>query len=380
MQQCSSLSPNSTNIMLKPLEFTLAIDDFVKFLLPEGDAQVGSDRFKIAVGRFYAEQFEPLGGEVIVAVDDKKIHVQWIPNEVAKDPFGYVIDLLQHGEYDEAVPLLQTFLAANPDDVDTLYNLGMALSDLGDLEEAKRHLSRLVELAPHHTNGVVALGVAQQRSGETQKAVSTLRQAVKLDPDNGYAQRNLGGVLLHLRVIDEAEAHLREAYRLLPKDQMAIFGLAQSLQASREEDKLAEADALYVEAIKLDHNPQITEMAKRARSELAQRSFRGSATSGIRMDAVMYCLSALQQFAKMKPQEVQGVAFEIAMLGMNGLDTNDSTQKYKLRSLPGSYSGLQLVSMMYVGFKQIEPSMDAGFDLSKEYEMAQQLFSGGRGS
>jgi hypothetical protein len=30
---------------------------------------------------------------------------------------------------------------------------------------------------------------------------------------------------------------------------------------------------------------------------------------------------------------------------------------------------------MYVGFKQIEPSMDVGFDLSKEYEAAQQLFS-----
>jgi hypothetical protein len=60
---------------------------------------------------------------------------------------------------------------------------------------------------------------------------------------------------------------------------------------------------------------------------------------------------------------------------MRGFDTNDSSKKYSLRSLPGNYSGLQLVSMMYVGFKQIDPSMDVGFDLSKEYETAKQLAS-----
>jgi hypothetical protein len=76
----------------------------------------------------------------------------------------------------------------------------------------------------------------------------------------------------------------------------------------------------------------------------------------------------------MDAEEVRGVAFEIALLGRNGLDTNDSTPKYELRSLPSRYTGLQLVSMMFVGFKQVEPTLDAGFDLSKEYEAAQQLF------
>ncbi len=94
------------------------------------------------------------------------------------------------------------------------------------------------------------------------------------------------------------------------------------------------------------------------------------------MDAVMYCLSALQRFSEMDATEVRGVAFEIAVLGRNGLDTNDSTPKYELRSLPGRYTGLQLVSMMFVGFKQIDPSADLGFDLSREYEAAQQLAPG----
>ena len=50
---------------------------------------------------------------------------------------------------------------------------------------------------------------------------------------------------------------------------------------------------------------------------------------------------------------------------------NEPARKYVLQSLPGrQFSGLELVAMMYVGFKGIDPSADVGFDLSKEYEQA----------
>lgn len=359
--------------MQKPLKFTLAVDEFIQFLLPL-PAKVGTDDFKNEVIKFYAEQFAPLGGNVIVGVDDKNIHVQWIPDEVAKDPFAYALDLLQHGELEEAIPLLESFLAAAPDDTGTLYNLGMALSDLGRLDEAKRCLVRLTELEPKHVNGLVALGVAYQRSGETEQAAKALQQAIGLDPSNGYAQRNLGGILIHLKRSEEAEGHLREACRLMPDDQSSVYGLAQCLEMSGEDNNLVEADELYIKAIRLDQVSQITELARHARSRLAQQGFREATGGSLRMDAVMYCLSALQKFSIMEKQEVQTIVFEIAMLGMNGLDTNDSTQKYRLKSLQGNFSGLQLVSMMYVGFKQIEPTMDVGFDLSKEYKAAKQLF------
>jgi tetratricopeptide (TPR) repeat protein len=362
---------------MKPLTFTLAAEDFITFLLPEAP-KAGTEQFKNAVLRFYVEQFAPLGGNTVVTVDDKNIHVQWIPDKVAKDPFGYALDLLQHGELTEAVPLLESFLAADPNDTDALYNLGMALSDLGRLDEAKRHLSRLVEIEPNHVNGLVALGVAHQRSGDSADAVEVLEKAVDLDPNNGYARRNLGAILANSKRNEDAEQHLREAYRILPQDQASVYGLAQCLEASGEDDKLAEADRLYVEAIELDQVPQITELARRARSSLAQQSFRETTGGSVNMAAVMYCLSALQKFSRMKPPEVQGVAFEIAMLGMRGIDPNDAAKKYTLRSMPGTYSGLELLSIMYVGFKQIAPDMDSGFDLSKEYQAAQQLFAGGR--
>ena len=88
----------------------------------------------------------------------------------------------------------------------------------------------------------------------------------------------------------------------------------------------------------------------------------------------MYCLGALERFDGAPRDEVQKITFEIAMRGMQGLDVNDPEQKYSLQSLDGKFSGLHLVCIEYVGFKQLDPSLDIGFDLSREYEMATSLF------
>jgi hypothetical protein len=64
---------------------------------------------------------------------------------------------------------------------------------------------------------------------------------------------------------------------------------------------------------------------------------------------------------------------EIATVGMNGINVNNPTSEYRLRSLPGVFTGLQLVSYEYVAFKQFAPELDIGFDLAKEYEEALRM-------
>jgi tetratricopeptide (TPR) repeat protein len=282
-------------------------------------------------------------------------------------------DLLQAGRLEEAVPILEQYLADYPNDVDALYNLGMAQSDLGQLDAAKHLLGRLVDLEPRHVNARVALGVAYQRSGDAEEARRHLTAAVVQDPSNGYAQRNLGAVLGNLGLHQEAEAHLRAAHRQLPKDLAATYGLAACLEQLASADQLQEADRLYHEVIDQAPGSQLADLAERALTRMAQRSFDSALPGAVRPDAMMYCLGALERFETMSRQQVQQVAFEIAMLGRSGLDTNNPDKRYQLRSVPGDFSGLQLVAMMYVGFKRIEPSMDIGFDLAKEYEAALKL-------
>ena len=61
------------------------------------------------------------------------------------------------------------------------------------------------------------------------------------------------------------------------------------------------------------------------------------------------------------------------MLGRNGLDINDPTDKYALKALPGSFSGLHLLAIMYTAFRQIDPTMDSGADFGAEYQAALEM-------
>ena len=71
---------------------------------------------------------------------------------------------------------------------------------------------------------------------------------------------------------------------------------------------------------------------------------------------------------------MQQVAFDIAMKGNQGLDINNPDKKYTISTMKGSFTGLQLVSYMYVGFQIIDPSADIGIDLSEEYTASVSLF------
>ena len=73
-------------------------------------------------------------------------------------------------------------------------------------------------------------------------------------------------------------------------------------------------------------------------------------------------------------QEIQEITFEIGMLGQYGPDIYDPQGTRVLRVLLGRiFSALELLCIMYAGFKRIEPGIDIGVDLGEEWEMAERL-------
>jgi hypothetical protein len=84
----------------------------------------------------------------------------------------------------------------------------------------------------------------------------------------------------------------------------------------------------------------------------------------------MYITDAFKTLAEAGATKVQQIALEIALKGQEGLNINDPDAKYTLKTLPGQFSGLQLVSIMYTAFKLIDPTVDAGIDLDAEYKVA----------
>jgi len=248
----------------------------------------------------------------------------------------------------------------------------MALSDLNKLEDAIALLNLLVGLQPNNARAWNALGVAQARHNDSPAAEKALRKSLEIDPGDGYACRNLGGLIAKCSQA-EALPLLKRAAELMPDDQAAQYGYALALLETGSPDI---ADPILKKVVDLSPLTPVAEQARSARTQIAHKNMRSAAGGMPRMDAVMYCLAALQLFAK-SAETRQAVTFEIAMLGRSGLDINDSAQKYTLKSLPGKFSGLQLVSYMYVGLKQLSPEMDPGIDLSREYQQANQLFGSG---
>jgi tetratricopeptide (TPR) repeat protein len=350
--------------------FTIGFDDVDSDLLPDGSREPGTDKFRTNMTSFLQEQYRNFGGKarIVVNDNDRLIEVRWTPDPSGIDPEDVVLDLLNRGQIEKAIPLIWTLIRQYPNEANHHYNLGMAYSNLGQLDKAQHYLKTALRLSPDHSNAQVALGVAQARARDLDTAIETLGDAVDKAPDNPWAHQNLAGCLLELGKPDKAEVHFRESLSILPDNPQVMYGLGQALEALGNTEN---ADEVYQQIISIGGTNPAIEAAREARSKIAQSKLwqRGHE----RMDAVMYCVGALEKFGPLAEQQIRAIGFEIALLGRDGLDINDPTQKYTLKELPGEFSGLHLCCYMYVAFKHFAPEQDTGIDLSREYEAALSL-------
>lgn len=348
--------------------FSVPIDQFDLTLLPENARQVGSEAFQQAVLLYFTAQYAEQQQTAIVSVDDQKIQVTTLPN--SSDPMAFVMEMLQSGKFKEAIPLLEAISKSNPDDVDVFFNLGIAYSETGEYDQAIIKLKRAVKLAPDHSHALGGLGFAYQRMGELDLAKEYTLKAVEADPEDGYARRNLGGLLANLEQFEDAADHLIKAHELLPNDPQTIMGLASVLEQTPEKAEPGQSDTLYKTVINNWPASELAERARQAQTRIAQKNMRSGSVGELRPDVVMYISGALETFEKIGQKKKLELVMEISMLGQQGLNINDPEQKYSLTSLPGEFSAMHLVSIMYAGTKQIDPDLDSGIDLSAEYEEA----------
>lgn len=357
--------------MKKPTSFSLPLSRFDLNLLPPDARQVGTPAFKSAVIDYFSREYSSGDSIALVSVDDEEIYVATFPNVGA--PFDLVMSMLQSGQIKEAVPLLEALDKVTPNDVQVLYNLGIAYSELRQFDEAIIRLKRAVAIYPKHSHAWTGIGVAYERLGNQDQALEAFKKALSADPTDGYGHRNIGALYLNKGSYAEALHHLRIARKALPHDPQTIYGLASALELVGGEDNIGEADDLYKVVIERWPSAPFAEDARTARTKLAQQSLREKTSSGFRPDVMMYIAGALDTFKKVGAKKTKEIAFEVAILGQSGLDIHDSNQKYKLKTLPGNYSGLHLLAIMYTAFKQIDPTLETGADFQQEFDSAMAM-------
>ena len=104
----------------------------------------------------------------------------------------------------------------------------------GMLTESVAAYRRVVELSPVWLEAYINLGVALYQRCELDEAQKAFAAALLLDPRSPIAHFNMGCVLDELGEMDEAVEHLEHAVRLAPTHADAHFNLALAYEKRRE--------------------------------------------------------------------------------------------------------------------------------------------------
>lgn len=69
----------------------------------------------------------------------------------------------------------------------------------------------------------------------------------------------------------------------------------------------------------------------------------------------------------------------VVALGRHGMDLDDPERRYRLSTSPGKeFSGLHMVSLLYMCLKALDPAINPGIDPHEAYLRALQLERGRR--
>jgi len=136
------------------------------------------------------------------------------------------------------------------------------------LPQAVDSYRQALELAPEWIDAHINLGVALYQMGRVEEARAEFSAAVELDPLSGISRYNLGCVLEEQGRIDEAIGHLRRAARAMPAHADVHFNLALAYE-KRGERRLARLEWITY----LRHAPS-GPWADQARAHLKQLSLR----------------------------------------------------------------------------------------------------------
>jgi len=282
------------------------------------------------------------------------------------------INYANKGDFKSAIRILESLNKIHPEDTDILYNLGMCYTEMGDPQKTIDLLENKKIKTPYFPNIHVALGYSYFKINDFDNAESCFRIALKLDPNNEFALRNLGGIYGKLNRYSDSIDILKKALIQNPDDMQSEYGLAIAYFYSQDIEK---ADEHLKNVIKGSNNSDLLQLAKDQRSEIAEINLK---SSGFRVDVMFYCLGALEHYKNCNKIDIQNISFEIGLKGQDGLDVLNPDIKYSLKSMKGEFTGLQLVSYMYVGFKIFAPEVDVGMDFSEEHKTANELFNKNR--
>ncbi len=166
----------------------------------------------------------------------------------------------QRQQFAKALEMAEKGLAVDGSQPNLRVAHGVALMQLGRLDEARRVFQEVNQLLPNDELVLHYLGVIALRNREYQEAVIYFQKALKVLPNYADAHNNLAATYVEMGRMSEALPHLQQAAALNPNDPMACTNVAIVLAGL---GRVAEARAQLERALALSPNfpPAVSELA-----------------------------------------------------------------------------------------------------------------------
>ena len=123
---------------------------------------------------------------------------------------------LEKEDYDEALEYLKE-LAESSDDLDLKYQIGMALYEQQNYQEAIDTFLNIISINDTYPNSYYGLGNVYEALEEYEKAINYYLEAIHYDPSFDAAYFYLAGVYEDLKQISDAINAYKETLRINPE-------------------------------------------------------------------------------------------------------------------------------------------------------------------
>lgn len=180
-----------------------------------------------------------------LTLKQKKLHVE------AEQLCNMGLALQNRGQIDEALKCYIKSIELNPQNADPYTNLGSILQEKEQISEAIKNYEKALQLMPENAAANYNLGSALHKTGQLDKAIPFYKKALQINPNNARAFNNLGTIFQETGKIGEALDCYRRAVSIQPDYINAISNLGSCL---KEKGQIEKAIASFKEVIKL--NPE----------------------------------------------------------------------------------------------------------------------------
>jgi protein O-mannosyl-transferase len=142
----------------------------------------------------------------------------------------------QGAVYHDLITFYTKTLTKNPACWMAHYNLGVALQDHGETDQAITHYRQAIELRPGYAEAHYNLGRLLAEKGEFNDAIKHYEATLAINPADAEAHNNLGATLFQAGRVDDAIAHYQEALAVRPDYAEASCNLADALLSKGDMD------------------------------------------------------------------------------------------------------------------------------------------------